>query len=293
MRIFLLPLTTRQALVYCQKTPPKPGAKRGIIDKINLKAAETWVKWEQAGKGWQKQVVTYGNRALQRIPYQEWALKSFPPTSPPLQAQVITDDKKYEVVYPGNVMDKDDVPKVLGRLARERKQLHHNRFWGSLVGIPFTIPFAIIPVIPNLPFFYLSYRAWSHWRALRGSDHLDFLLDHRLLKPVSTPEVESIYTRFAPYEESTFDFVTAAEVEEGKVKQEQLLLPAGAHTDVANTLHVPELSGEVERALWQIEQASKKSQEAQQRGKEEEQQQQQQQTKGEHVDTKHDQSKQR
>lgn len=146
MRIFLLPLTTRQALVYCQRISAKPASQRTIFDRITKKSAETWSKWEGAEKGWQKQVVTYGNRALQRIPYQEWALKSFPSTNPNLQAEQITDEKKFDVVFPGNVMLQEDVSKVLGRLAKERKQLHFNRFVGSLVGLPFTIPFAVVPM---------------------------------------------------------------------------------------------------------------------------------------------------
>lgn len=146
MRIFLLPLTTRQALVYCQRIPSKPVSQRTILDRISQKTTETWAKWEQAEKGWQKTVVTYGNRALQRIPYQEWALKSFPPTNANLQADEITNNTKYDVVFPKNIMKQEDVPKVLGRLASERKQFHFNRFIGSLVGMPFTIPFALIPV---------------------------------------------------------------------------------------------------------------------------------------------------
>lgn len=146
MRIFLLPLTTRQALVYCQRNTSKPLARLSIVDRITKKASETWAKWEQAEKGWQKQIVTYGNRGLQRIPYQEWALKSFPPTNATLQAEQVTNGEKFDVLYPGNIMSKEDVPKVLARLARERKQLHFNRFIGSMVGLPFTIPFALIPV---------------------------------------------------------------------------------------------------------------------------------------------------
>ena len=146
MRIFLLPLTTRQALVYCQKAGPKPGVTKSYAERITSKATDTWAKWERAEKGWQKTVVGYGNKALQRIPYQEWGLKSFPPTNPNLQAEQVTDAKRFEVVYPGNVMNQEDVPKVLARLAKERKQLHFKRFWGCLIGMPFTIPFALIPM---------------------------------------------------------------------------------------------------------------------------------------------------
>lgn len=146
MRIFLLPLTTRQALVYCQRITHKPVDQRTIFDRITRKATDTWAKWEAAEKGWQKKVVVYGNRALQRIPYQEWSLKSFPATNANLQAKQLTDDNKFDVVFPKNFMNQEDVPKVLSRLARERKTLHFNRFIGSMVAMPFTIPFALIPM---------------------------------------------------------------------------------------------------------------------------------------------------
>lgn len=146
MRLFLLPLTTRQALIYCQRVTPVPAADASYLDRITKKAAETWASWEAADRGWRKMVVKYGNQGLQRIPYQEWGLKSFPPSNPKLQAEQIAANIKFDVVYPGNVMRKDDVPKVMSRLARERKQLHWNRFVGSMVAIPFTVPFALVPV---------------------------------------------------------------------------------------------------------------------------------------------------
>lgn len=146
MRLFLLPLTTRQALIYCQRAAEQTTAKPSLIDRATKKAAETWANWEAADKGWRKTVVYYGNQGLQRIPYQEWGLKSFPPSNPKLQAEQIAANEKFDVVYPGNVMRKDDVPKVLARLARERKQLHWNRFIGSMVAMPICLPFALVPV---------------------------------------------------------------------------------------------------------------------------------------------------
>ena len=52
--------------------------------------------------------------------------------------------------------------------------------------------------------------------------------------------------------------MTTSQIEEGTVQKEQSLLPAGAHSVIAKELEAPELSGEVERAIWQIEQATKK-----------------------------------
>ncbi|KAK5196498.1 hypothetical protein LTR99_005286 [Exophiala xenobiotica] len=252
MRIFLLPLTTRQTLIFCQRANPNPQGKLSIPDRVTKKAAETWAQWEAAKGGWRKQIVTYGNRGLRRIPYQEWGLKSFPPSNPKLQAEQIANNEKFDVVYPSNVMHSGDVPKVMARLARERKQLHWNRFIGTMVAMPFTVPFALVPVIPNIPFFYMAYRCWSHWRALKGSDHLDFILDHRLYRPISPPEVEDLYEQVAP-DAPDFKFITRAEVLDDSVPPEQIILPADSHDLVAKVTGVPELSGEVERAVWQVQ----------------------------------------
>ncbi|KIX05735.1 uncharacterized protein Z518_03707 [Rhinocladiella mackenziei CBS 650.93] len=257
MRLFLLPLTTRQALIYCRRAEQKSSGNVKIVDRLTKKAAETWADWEAADGGWRKQLVKYGNQGLQRIPYQEWALKSFPPSNPKLQAEQIAENKKFDVIYPGNVMKPEDVPKVLGRLARERKQLHWNRFLGSMVAMPFTIPFTLVPVIPNIPFFYAAYRCWSHWRALKGSDHLDFILDNRLFRPVSPPEIEDLYEQAAP-DAPDFTFVTRGQILDGSAPPEQIILPANSHNLVAKATGVPELSGEVERALWQIERQFKR-----------------------------------
>ena len=146
MRIFLLPISTRQALIYCQTGARQSTAPLSYADRIQNKAADTWAKWETADKGWKKTVVTYGNAGLQRIPFQEWGLKSFPPAKPKMQAEALADNKQYDVFFPGNVMRNEDVPKTMLRLARDRKTLHWNRFIGSMIAMPLTIPFALIPV---------------------------------------------------------------------------------------------------------------------------------------------------
>jgi hypothetical protein len=150
MRLFLLPITTRQALIYCQRAAQKPTKEIGYVDRITKKAAETWANWEAAEKGWQKKVTEYGNRGLQRIPYQEWGLKSFPPLTQQVQAEELADNKKFSVFYPENIMKGEDVPKILGRLASERKNLHWKRFWWSMIGLPFALPFGLVPVSVTL-----------------------------------------------------------------------------------------------------------------------------------------------
>lgn len=78
---------------------------------------------------------------------------------------------------------------------------------------------------------------------------------------MSTPSIENIYARFAPDSQQSFEFVTRAQIEEGIVKKERLLLPSGAQHAIAKGLGVPELSGELERAIWQVKRAAKKEEE--------------------------------
>ena len=147
MRIFLLPISTRRALIYCQRLTDKPATELGYVEKATKKISDTWVKWEAADRGWQKKLTEYGNKGLQRIPYQEWGLKSFPPLTQTNQADELAQGKQFQVLYPGNIIQDADVPKIMGRLANERKQLHWSRFVWSMVGIPFTIPFGLIPML--------------------------------------------------------------------------------------------------------------------------------------------------
>lgn len=87
---------------------------------------------------------------------------------------------------------------------------------------------------------------------MKGSDHLDFIVDHRLFRPVSPPEVEDVYEDIAP-DAPDFHFVTRSQVEDGTAPDEVMILTPGSHTVLAQTLGVPELSGEVERAIHQVE----------------------------------------
>lgn len=146
MRLFLLPISTRRALIYCQRLHEKPVRESSLVQKTINKVPQTWAKWETAGPGWKKTLTEYGNRGLQRIPYQEWGLKSFPPLNNQIQAKELSDNKKFEVLFPANIVRREDVTKIMRRLASERKQLHWKRFIWSMIGIPFTIPLGLIPV---------------------------------------------------------------------------------------------------------------------------------------------------
>ncbi|GAQ41808.1 hypothetical protein AtubIFM55763_002827 [Aspergillus tubingensis] len=259
MRLFVIPISTRQALIYARPLRRGPSQKPSIHDRVIQKAAETWAKWEEADKGWKKHLVSWGNRVQQRIPYQEWGLKSIPSLAAVRRLDESYGTKKVDVLFPGNAIRPEKLQKMLQAIATERQDLHRRRMWLSLLATPLTAPVGLIPLVPNVPFFYLVYRAWSHGRALNGSKHLEFLLEKNLLNPISYPGLEELYAKRVSYalENTGVDKPIAEMVEEVEKSDDRLLLRMTDAKKLASILEAPDLALEAERAIIQVEEKLK------------------------------------
>ncbi|GAW20049.1 hypothetical protein ANO14919_095430 [Xylariales sp. No.14919] len=264
MRLFLLPISTRRTLLYCQKLQALPSEKQQFVDKITLRAAKIWASWEKREDGWQKSVARYGNRALRRIPYEEWGLKSVPTLSARRREEELMGKEKHHLIFPESIIPATRAPHILRTLATERESLHRSRMVWCFVGMPITAPFALVPIIPNLPFFYLVYRAWSHYRALAGGKHLQWLISNNFFTVSPSPTLDTIYPHHPrslslPEESNQSD---SYQSDKGPSTQETLLLTQDSGRELARALKVPELQVELERAIWQVETAIRKQSEA-------------------------------
>lgn len=119
--------------------------------------------------------------------------------------------------------------------------------------------------IPNLPFFYLAYRAWSHWRAIKGSQHVQFLVKNTLPIITPSPVLDAIYanpklplnpTSEAKAEHPPSEKSTSSD--EGLDPDEKILLTPEIGKELSVALEHPEIEVEIERALWQVKQQQKK-----------------------------------
>lgn len=148
LRLFLLPISTRHTLLYCERLHPLPNTttKPPLTDRITTKAAETWSNWESKEKGWQKTVTNYGNQLFKRIPFQEWGLKSLPPLTKARKQVLEQGGLGFEVHFPGRFLKAEGVSGLLGRLATERQALSKKRMVQAVALMPVTIPVAILPV---------------------------------------------------------------------------------------------------------------------------------------------------
>jgi len=146
MRLFLLPISTRRTLIYCQRLNVTTTEKQSWLDKGTTKAANLWAGWEKKESGWQKKVVDYGNQALKRIPYEEWGLKSIPPLSKRKETEELSGKEKVEVSFPSTLIPQDSVLELLRTLGTERQGLHKSRMIYSFIGMPISAPFALVPM---------------------------------------------------------------------------------------------------------------------------------------------------
>ena len=124
--------------------------------------------------------------------------------------------------------------------------------------------------IPNLPFFYLVWRAWSHYKALYGGKLLEHLTTHNHIKIAPSSQMDQLYAAglIAPNRQATRDaplptpeqIKQVAEVVETQTengKGEAMLLQQWNGKLLAEGFNLPEMEIEIERAVEQVEKAIK------------------------------------
>ncbi|PHH56111.1 hypothetical protein CFIMG_003489RA [Ceratocystis fimbriata CBS 114723] len=260
MRLFVLPVSTKRSLLYAQRfNATTTATNASLSDRLTRRANAMWASWEAKDGGWQKHLVLYGNKLLRQIPMEEWSLKSVPPLSSQLQKLETEAAKKatepVEVVYPGAAISKEQVPIVLRKLATERDAMHRRRLIWCCIGMPIAVPFAVVPVIPNIPLFYLMYRAWSHWRALAGGKHVRFLLDNNLLRLRDSSKLDAAYTsqNLLGDRSKATGSCSSSTYDQSSEGPERLLLNDASVRKLTTVMNIPEVHAELDRAVYQVQ----------------------------------------
>jgi len=222
---------------------------------------------------WKRRTYVLGERLMDRIEYQEWALKGIDPAmgphlisgkAPDAETQQIDNGipklDHIPLLYPPSLLNPDRLLKSLQNLTDHRTPHHYRRFWYCVVGMPITIPFALVPVIPNLPFFYLVYRAYSHWKAYKSSQYLSNLISQNRVQPTESKELEDIFSQTTPPPAHTTAPEASAgkEVAETSKPQDDRMLLLSHHIPMLmDKMEFPEwVRADLRRARMQVEQSA-------------------------------------
>ena len=77
MRILLLPLTRRNTLLYAQRLTLNEAHKpHPWLVWAQHKAQQTWIEWGKSDTKWKAKTVSTGNTLLDKIDWEEYALKT-------------------------------------------------------------------------------------------------------------------------------------------------------------------------------------------------------------------------
>lgn len=176
------------------------------ISKATNKATEQWEKLGNAPKGnWKHKIYMTGEKMMDRIEYEEWLLKALDASTAPKiptrrrkEEEKLPLDEDHTVVplyYPPSLVSAQHLEQNLKAMLEHRAPHHDKLMKRSFLLMPVTIPFGLLPVVPNLPFFYICWRAWSHWRALKSSQYLSGILDRGQVHTEKSKILEELYSR--------------------------------------------------------------------------------------------------
>ncbi|XP_074301900.1 uncharacterized protein LOC141633312 [Silene latifolia] len=131
-----------------------------VVDFVSSKMNNSWTGLEKAPQGSLKNKIhCVGLWLLARVQPSEIFLKS-----------ITKEVTEVEVTYPTS-LNARLVRRRLRHIAMSGSIIHKKYLYGSAALLPVSTVFMVLP-LPNIPFFWLLYRTYSHWRALQGSEKL-------------------------------------------------------------------------------------------------------------------------
>lgn len=238
--VISVPITTHKSYIHCHHKPailhPLQLQTFPLMTKLESKATGLVVKgWDKlrnsnnAVSKWTHQLAV---RLLNAIPYEEACLRLFPSknsmirevneehltatkldvseTATMVQSRISNleipaDQLKKIPIYHPSFQDPRSILSQLERF-RDESYLSHVKYAAiCAVGVPITMPFALVPVVPNIPGFYLAYRFYCNMKLLLGAKHLAYLLERDVSGNDTThmafselPSLDSVYGEAVP-----------------------------------------------------------------------------------------------
>ncbi|QLG74267.1 hypothetical protein HG535_0G01510 [Zygotorulaspora mrakii] len=265
-KLIAIPVTNKRIYIYHKHTSDILNDSSRIIRFerwINKKSARIWDKLNQSPKSYNKKIVSYVNRLLDNTPWTENSLKSIPGENYILKRVTTSSDKEshltlaqfarsqtpltskpLSVYYPSKSMTRDSVLLELRKLCIAGMKYHKKQLWLCLLGLPLTLPVVLVPLIPNVPGFYLTYRAYSNFKALLGARHLQTILDDQT-PPLTFRDVKG-YSEIV----SESNTITDSE-DQASNSKERLILNERLMSRIVDVLEIQELKSDLEKVIRQ------------------------------------------
>ncbi|AQZ14537.1 YDL183C [Zygosaccharomyces parabailii] len=205
VKLVVIPVTTQRVYLYHKHSDEmlsKSSTPIRAESWLSRKSANMWNKIEQSPRPINKKLVGWIKELLNKTPWMEDSLRSIPGENHILKRVATRSPNGGEKVekltvkqfnrtnleaeplptfYPSSVFSPDQLSSIFKKFYTEGLRYHKKQTLLCLLGLPLTIPVVLIPIIPNVPGFYLCYRAYCNYKAYTGARHLQALCkDHKL-----------------------------------------------------------------------------------------------------------------
>ncbi|SCU92878.1 LANO_0E02410g1_1 [Lachancea nothofagi CBS 11611] len=200
VKLIAIPITTRKVFLYHKHSSEILNVRSNIVKyetKLIGKASKIWTNLENSPRQFNRKLAGSINSLLDKAPWTEDSLNSIPSENYILKTVMENQEERTLTVdewlkdaenldirpiylyYPESVYSKAIVRQQLEALWTEGLHYHKKYTWLSILGIPLTLPLVLIPVMPNVPGFYLLYRAYRNYKAYCGAKHLKSLVENK------------------------------------------------------------------------------------------------------------------
>lgn len=264
-KFIVIPVTTKKIFVYHKHTSEILDDNSRIIRFerwINRKSGQIWDKMNKSPKSYNQKIVSFVNRLLDNTPWTENSLKSIPGEQYILK-RVMNKDKESQITlkqfttskkplvskplsvyYPSKSMSRDSVVVEFRNFYASGLNYHRKQLWLCILGIPLTLPLVLIPLIPNVPGFYLTYRAYSNFKAFLGAKHLKNIIEDQV-PPLQFRDVEG-------YSEMVSDKRTVTSLKDQcSTRGEKLILNYDLMPRILDLLEIHELEPDLRKVIRQ------------------------------------------
>lgn len=214
-KILAFPVTKNKTFLYFKYTDTLINNTSPLVKyeakAVNL-ASKGWKKLEDSEKSYNKKIVGYITKFLQRIPWTEDSLRSIPSSTSllrqlrnhessehklinPLEIDTLTDHDVIEIpiFYPSSIVSNEVLQNEIQNISSNGIAYHRKQMLLTGLAVPLSLPLALVPVIPNIPGFYFAYRTYCNLKAYLGGQHLQELIeqDHLLYK--ESTKLDDVY----------------------------------------------------------------------------------------------------
>lgn len=254
-KLVIIPITTRKVFIYHkhrEETLNKDSTVIRIESWLIRKSESLLNKMVKSPKPMYKKIINTVDYFLDKTPWTESSLRSLPGENrlikgkEQLEHLTIKQDSGFDdaqeikpfhaCYYPSGIISPDQLSSSLKFICSRGLSYHWKYTLYCLFGLPFTFPLIIVPIIPNVPGFYLTYRAYCNYKAYMGAHHLQILLKQKSLQPRDVQGYSEMFEGKQKF---------------GSENEETLIMDTNLMARVLDLLEIHEIEPDLRKAIRQ------------------------------------------